>query len=76
MATKKQKREAALAKRDEFLAEEKTRGLEALEADRRNKARAAELIREASRETNERYMRILTEATPEDWAAARASIGE
>lgn len=36
MATKKQKRAAALAKREEFMAEERRRGLESLNASRAN----------------------------------------
>lgn len=60
MATKKQKREAALAKREAFMATEKARGLEELEA---YKKRLADDILQAriraKREANTKAMHVI-----------------
>lgn len=60
MATKKQKREAALAKREEFMARERARGLEALEASRK---RHRDEIAEAERKREEIDREFLRKAT-------------
>lgn len=59
MATKKAKREAAEAKRAQFLADEKARGLAALEAGREaQKARQQEEIAEIEA-TNRKHAKVL-----------------
>ncbi len=74
MATKKQKREAALARRAEYMEKVKAEGLRALEADRaRQKARAA-AMKAAIEEINLRHQGILDSATQEDWEEARQAI--
>lgn len=55
MATKKQKREAALAKREEFLREERESGLRAQAMDRAQQ----EIIRKEAESLNDRYRAIL-----------------
>lgn len=75
MATKKQKREAALAKREELMAKVKSDGLKAQADDKERQIAQAYSIREEAAAVNARYQRILDEATPEDWEAARRRIG-
>lgn len=55
MATKKQKRAAALAKREEFLREERESGLRAQAMDRAQQ----EIIRKEAESLNDRYRAIL-----------------
>lgn len=66
MATKKQKREAALAKREEFLRKERERGLEAQAAGRRSEAeerkRMSEMARRINIQHNETVNRLATTA--------------
>jgi hypothetical protein len=59
MATKKQKREAALAKRAEFMAEEKERGLAAQASGRRSEAEERKRMSEASRRINIRHQETI-----------------
>jgi hypothetical protein len=59
MATKKQKRAAALAKREKFLAEVKAEGLEALRLDRERQARHSDLLSRKAEEINDRHSAIL-----------------
>lgn len=56
MATKKQKRAAALVKHEKFMAEYRRQGLEALEADR---ARRAQRVLDEAKDKNERVMEEL-----------------
>lgn len=74
MATKKQKREAAEAKRAEFIAEEKARGLEAQRADRNNQEIERQKIVVQAGMVNAHYQDILDNATPEDWENLRNSL--
>jgi hypothetical protein len=59
MATKKQKREAALAKREEFLKKEAEAGLEAQKASKIRRAADEQLIREVADSINDRHREIL-----------------
>lgn len=59
MATKKQKREAALAKREAFLAEEAARGRHVQEMDRQHRAAELNLISQVAAEINQRHADIL-----------------
>lgn len=62
MATKKQKREAAQAKREQFLAEVKAEGLAAQKLDRTIQEKQREQTAQAAREINERYRAVLVRA--------------
>ena len=75
MATKKQKREAGIAKAAELAAKLKEEGLEAQSRDRYNREIEGQVIAAEVNAVNARYQRILDEATPEDWRRAQASIG-
>lgn len=59
MATKKAKREAAMAKREQFLADEKTRGLAAQESGRRSDAEERKRMSELARKVNIRHQETL-----------------
>jgi hypothetical protein len=59
MATKKQKRAAAQAKREAFLAEVKADGLKALEGSRQRQKKADEIMTQAAKEINEHRRAIL-----------------
>lgn len=59
MATKKEKRAAALAKREEFLAGVRADGLEAQALGRAQEAYERELIRESIQTINDRHREIL-----------------
>lgn len=52
MATKKQKREAALAKREEFLKDERAAGLEAQKADRERELNRIRKMKQAGETVN------------------------
>lgn len=62
MATKKQKREAAQAKREQFLAEVKAEGLAAQKLDRTIQEKEKERAVRQAREINERYRAVLVRA--------------
>lgn len=62
MATKKQKREAAMAKREQFLKEERERGLEAQQKDREARKRQDEMLNSAIQGLNHRYKAVLERA--------------
>lgn len=62
MATKKQKREAAQAKREAFLAEERERGLDAQRASHEADAQERERVRAQAERINHRYKTILAQA--------------
>jgi hypothetical protein len=59
MATKKQKRAAALAKREAFLEEIRAEGLEALRLDRERRARNTDAVKRKVEEINDRHAAIL-----------------
>jgi hypothetical protein len=59
MATKKQKREAALAKREKFLQETKESGLKAQQAERQHREMQKQAIQATANEINARYAAIL-----------------
>jgi hypothetical protein len=59
MATKKQKREAALAKRAEFIRNEKMLGQEAQAWDKANRDIETARVKELAAEINARHMAIL-----------------
>ena len=59
MATKKQKREAALAKREKFMQEERENGLRAQALDRAKQEQHRETIRKNAEALNARYKAIL-----------------
>lgn len=59
MATKKQKRAAAQAKREKFIAEVKAEGLEALRMDRERRASHSDTVKRKAEEINARYAAIL-----------------
>lgn len=59
MATKKQKRAAALAKREQFMAEVKAEGLEALRLDRERRENLSDSISRKADEINARHAAIL-----------------
>jgi uncharacterized protein YllA (UPF0747 family) len=59
MATKKQKREAALAKREQFLKEEAERGLEAQKASKIRQTADEQLIKEVADSINDLHREIL-----------------
>uniref|UniRef100_A0AAU7GXL5 Uncharacterized protein n=1 Tax=Streptomyces phage Scarif TaxID=3158858 RepID=A0AAU7GXL5_9CAUD len=61
MATKKQKREAALAKREKFLKEERERGLAALQADRERRDKEVLEMKQKARSINDHYRAILAQ---------------
>lgn len=63
MATKKQKREQALAKRAKFDAEIKAEGLAALQRDREFQAAITEMFLQEAAAINARHRQILTEAS-------------
>lgn len=73
MATKKQKREAGIAKQEAEAAKLKAQGLEAQKADRNERKMEVDA---AVNRINQRYQNILDNATPEDWANAQKVIGE
>jgi hypothetical protein len=73
VATKKQKREEALAKRAAFEEQVKADGLKALEADKKRQAERREAMTTAAKQVNEHYQGILDNATPEERAAARSA---
>lgn len=60
MATKKQKRAAALAKREAMLAEVRENGLRAQAMDQARQAQHREEIRKDAKALNERYRAILS----------------
>lgn len=62
MATKKQKREVALAKREQFIKEEAERGLAAQRQAREADEKEREKLRQIAREVNARYEAILSRA--------------
>ena len=62
MATKKQKREAALAKRQAFEEEQRLSGLEAQQRDREIRAAKSERRQSDAKKLNKRYNRILANA--------------
>jgi hypothetical protein len=59
MATKKQKRAAALAKRETFMNEIKTEGLKALELDRARRTVYLDAMKRKVEEINDRHAAIL-----------------
>jgi len=59
MATKKQKREAALAKREKFLRETRESGLRAQAEDKHNQEIKKQAIAAEAKEINDRYGAIL-----------------
>lgn len=59
MATKKQKRETALAKREAFLTEERAAGLEAQKKDREVRAAKEKRIQTAAAEINAKHRAVL-----------------
>lgn len=59
MATKKQKREAALAKRKRFLEKETALGLEAQRLARKERERESQIAMDEAEEINRRHRRIL-----------------
>lgn len=59
MATKKQKREAGLAKREAFLAEQKSQGLHAQEMDKQQRAADQNHMKKKAEALNARYNAIL-----------------
>jgi hypothetical protein len=70
MATKKQKREAAEAKRAAFEAQLKADGLRAQKADQEHRQQVEASYREEARRINERHMQILAKASMEELEAA------
>jgi hypothetical protein len=62
MATKKQKREAAQAKREAFLAEVKADGLKAQERDKQHQQAEEERINQIAGDINARHRAILEAA--------------
>lgn len=62
MATKKQKRAAALAKREAYMAEVKADGLKALAASKERQKERKDAMTEAAREINARHEEILSKA--------------
>lgn len=60
MATKKQKREAALAKREKFLEEVRVAGLEAQRLSRAEDERRGVLMQAEADRINQRWANILT----------------
>lgn len=62
MATKKQKRERGLAKREEYLAKVKAEGLEALRRDREYRAAKREALEASGKEINDRLLSDLARA--------------
>lgn len=60
MATKKQKRAAALADREQFLKDEAARGLEAQRRDREAQAERHDQLMMAAEEINDRHRKILS----------------
>lgn len=63
MATKKQKREAALARRQEFEAKERQQGLEAQRKDRERRAARAERDKEEAEKAKRKAKNILVTRT-------------
>lgn len=59
MATKKQKREAALAKREAFEEERRQTGLKAQETDRERRARKSRQNQAEAKKVNDRHNTIL-----------------
>lgn len=59
MATKKQKREAAMAKREQFMREQRENGLRAQKQDRHNREMQRQQFAAKGREINARYEAIL-----------------
>jgi hypothetical protein len=59
MATKKQKRAAAIAKREEFMAKIKGEGEKALRLDRERRAANSDLLSRKMAEINDRHAAIL-----------------
>lgn len=59
MATKKEKREAALAKREAFLKEERERGLAAQKRDREEQAEKSRAAAAEANKINARHRQIL-----------------
>lgn len=62
MATKKQKREAALDKRARMMEEEKDRGLEAQRQDKGNQAVQNQLLKAEADRINQKHRDILQKA--------------
>jgi hypothetical protein len=62
MATKKQKREAAQAKREQFLKEERERGLEAQRLSQEADEMARQRVRALGKEINDRYEIVLRQS--------------
>jgi hypothetical protein len=62
MATKKQKREAAQAKREQFLKEERERGLEAQRLSQEAEEMARQRVRALGKEINDRYEIVLRQS--------------
>lgn len=72
MTSKKEKRAAGLAKREEFLKKEKEAGLLAQKRDRERRA-AEESARDSTRRTNE-WQKIMDEAIDEVIEIGRAHV--
>jgi cell fate (sporulation/competence/biofilm development) regulator YlbF (YheA/YmcA/DUF963 family) len=62
MATKKQKREAAQAKREQFLKEERERGLEAQRLSQEADEMERQRVRALGKEINDRYKIVLRQS--------------
>lgn len=62
MATKKQKREAAMVRREQFLKQERERGLEAQKLDKDRRDAEIEEIREIADQINQRHYATLRNA--------------
>jgi hypothetical protein len=62
MATKKQKRAAGIAKREQFEAETKASGLEALRLDRERTAKRKEALMAMGKEINDKMLATLAKA--------------
>lgn len=63
MATKKQKRQAAQAKREKFMAEVRADGLKALKRDQERRAEIEEGYRRRRNEANDELLKHLSEST-------------
>jgi hypothetical protein len=62
MATKKQKREAGLARREKFEAETKASGLEALRLDREQRERRHQALMTMGKEMNDKMLDTLAKS--------------
>jgi hypothetical protein len=74
MTSKKDKRARGLAKREAFMAQIKEEGLRAQDWDKSKREAEAAQIRSEVARVNERYQKILDNATPEDWERARKFV--